>query len=136
MEYITKVNSKYRANEFTSSQLAKTIMTAARIGRTGFPIVHRIVKDILRKWEEQGLCTHVSLTKSSRCRKTKDTYRFNVKGLKEIKKQAIEGTIETIERNELKATSIMKTRDSLTKDKLEELLDSMTAGLPREETAV
>lgn len=30
----------------------------------------------------------------------------------------------------------MKTRDSLTKDKLEELLDSMTAGLPREETAV
>jgi hypothetical protein len=136
VEYITKVNSKYRANEFTSSQLAKTAMTMAQIGKTGFPIVHRIVKDVLRTWEEEGLCTHVSLTKYSRCRKTKDTYRFNLKGLKEIKKKAIEETIETIERNEIRATPIMKTRESLIKDKLEELLDSMAAALLKEETDV
>jgi DNA-binding PadR family transcriptional regulator len=126
IEYITKVNSRYRGNEFTSSQLAKTVMTAMETENTRFPIIHRIVKEILRTWEKQGLCTHVTRTKYSRCRKTKDTYRFNSKGLKEIKKQAIEQMIETIEREELKAVPIMRTRQSIILDRLERLIDSIS----------
>lgn len=125
VEYITRVNSKYRANEFTSSQLAKTIMTTAQIGKTGFPIVHRIVKDFLRTWDEQGLCTHVSLTKYSRCRKTKDTYRFTEKGLKEIKRQAIVETINTIDKGDLSVMSIMRTRELLIEDKIDQLVSSV-----------
>jgi hypothetical protein len=127
LEYIAKVNSKYRANEFTSSQLAKNILTTTEMGKTRFPIVHRIVKDILRTWEEQGLCTHISRTKYSRCRKTKDTYRFRTQGIKEIKKQAIEETIRTINEGELKESPIMRTRETIVRDKLEELLNSITA---------
>jgi hypothetical protein len=88
-------------------------------------VVHRIVKDILRSWEEQGLCTHISRTKYSRCRKTKDTYRFKTQGMKEIKKQAIEETIRTITNSELTVTPIMRTRDHIVRDRLEELLNSL-----------
>jgi hypothetical protein len=124
IEYITRVHSRYRGNEFTSSQLAKTVMTKMDLERTRFPIVHRIVKKILRTWETQGLCTHTTRTKYSRCRKTKDTYRFNIKGLAEIKKQAIEEIIQTIENRETSDSSIMRTRESIIRDKLEQLLDS------------
>jgi DNA-binding PadR family transcriptional regulator len=124
VEYITKVSSRYRGNEFTSSQLAKTIVNEERIGKTRFPIVHRIVKCILSTWEKLGLCTHISTTKYSRCRKTKDTYRFTVSGLKEIKRQAIDDTIQTIEKGELRATPIMRTKESIAKDRLEELLEN------------
>jgi hypothetical protein len=125
VEYITKVSSRYRGNEFTSSQLAKTIVNEGEIGKTRFPIVHRIVKGILSTWEKRGLCTHISTTKYSRCRKTKDTYRFAVNGLKEIKKQAIDGTIRTIEKRELRVTPIMRTRESMAKDRLKELLENI-----------
>jgi hypothetical protein len=126
VEYVTKVSSRYRGNEFTSSQLAKTILTRAEIGSTRFPIVHRIVKDILAAWEAQGLCDHIATTKYSRCRKTKDTFRFTKKGLTEIKKQAIEETIRVIKENELTTTPIMRTRDYIIRDTLEELLNSAT----------
>ena len=126
LEYVARVNSRYRANEFTSSQLAKNILTVTGIGKTRFPVIHRTVKDILRSWEEQGLCTHISRTKYSRCRKTKDTYRFKTQGIRQIKKQAIEETIRTIGESELTTTPIMRTRDNIVKDRLEELLNSVT----------
>jgi len=125
VDYVTRINSRYRGNEFTSSQLAKNIMTTTELEKTRFPIVHRIVREILRKWEEQALCTHIARTKYSRCRRTKDTYRFNERGLNEIKKRAIDETIETIKKSELRSTPIMRTRELIIKDKLEELLDSV-----------
>jgi hypothetical protein len=125
IEYVTKVSSRYRGNEFTSSQLAKTILAKAEMERTRFPIVHRIVKDILKVWEEQGLCHHIATTKYSRCRKTKDTYRFKKQGIKEIKKRAIEETIRTIGEGELRESPIMRPREVIIKDRLEELISSM-----------
>jgi hypothetical protein len=125
LEYVTRVNSRYRANEFTSSQLAKNILTVTGIEKTRFAVVHRIVREILRSWEEQGLCAHISRTKYSRCRKTKDTYRFRNQGLREIKKQAIEETIRAIGKSEPTTTPIMRTRDHILRDRLEELLDSV-----------
>jgi DNA-binding PadR family transcriptional regulator len=124
VEYITKVNSRYRGNEFTSSQLVKIIMTKTESEKTRFPVIHRFVKEILRKWENEGLCTYITRTKYSRCRRTKDTYRFGDKGLVELKKQAIEDTMETIRKSELTSTPIMRARDHIIKDRLEELLNS------------
>jgi hypothetical protein len=125
VEYITRTNSRYRGNEFTSSQLAKTVVTATQLEKTRFPVIHRIVKEILREWEDRGLCIRISTTKYSRCRKTKDTYRFTNEGLTELKKQSIEDTMETIGKSELTTTPIMKTRDYIIKDRFEELLNSM-----------
>jgi hypothetical protein len=71
------------------------------------------------------LCTYITRTKYSRCRRTKDTYRFGDKGLVELKKQAIEDTIETIRKSELTTTPIMRARDHIVKDRLEELLNSL-----------
>ncbi len=126
-DYIIKVNSRYRANEFTSSQLAKRVITTTEVEKTRFPIVHRVVKETLREWEEQGLCTHISCTKYSRCRKTKDTYRFKTQGIKEIKKQAIEETIKTIGKGELNGSPIMRSREMIIKDRLEELVNSVSS---------
>lgn len=125
VEYITRVNSRYRGNEFTSSQLVKIIMTKTESEKTRFPVIHRIVKEILRKWENEGLCTYIARTKYSRCRRTKDTYRFSGKGLVELKKQAIEDTMETIRKSELTTTPIMRARDHIIEDRLEELLNSV-----------
>jgi DNA-binding PadR family transcriptional regulator len=125
VEYITKVNSRYRGNEFTSSQLVKIIMTKTESEKTRFPVIHRFVKEILRKWENEGLCIYITRTKYSRCRRTKDTYRFSDKGLVELKKQAIEGTMETIRKSELTTTPIMRARDHIIEDRLEELLNSV-----------
>jgi DNA-binding PadR family transcriptional regulator len=125
VEYITKTNSRYRGNEFTSSQLAKTVVTITQLEKTRFPVIHRIVKEILRKWEDEGICTRIATTKYSRCRKTKDTYRFTNEGLTELKKQSIEDTMETIRKSELTTTPIMRTRDYIVKDRFEELLNSI-----------
>lgn len=125
-DYITKINSRYHANEFTSSQLAKRVMNTTEIEKTRFPIVHRLVKETLREWEEQGLCTHISLTKYSRCRKTKDTYRFKTKGIKEIKEQTIEETIRTVGKGELSESPIMRSREMIIKDRLEELVNNVS----------
>jgi hypothetical protein len=125
-DYIIRVNSRYRANEFTSSQLTKKIITTMEVEKTRFPIIHRFVKEILRAWEEQGLCTHISRTKYSRCRKTKDTYRFSSQGIKEIKKQTIEETIRGIAEGELKESPIMRSRETIIRDRLEDLLNSLS----------
>jgi hypothetical protein len=125
-EYILKVNSRYRANEFTSSQLTKRIMTTMEVEKTRFPILHHLVKETLRTWEDQGLCTHISCTKYSRCRKTKDTYRFSARGIREIKKQTIEETIKTIGEGELSESPIMRSRETIIRDRLEELLNNMS----------
>jgi hypothetical protein len=122
--YITRVNSRYRGNEFTSSQLAKTVITTAEIEKTRFPIIHRLVKEILNTWEQQDLCAQISRTKYSRCRKTKDTYRFTTQGIREIRKEAIDGTIRRINEGELEESPIMKRRQEIIKDKIEELVDS------------
>jgi hypothetical protein len=135
LEYVTRVNSRYRANEFTSSQLAKRIMAVTEIEKTRFPIVHRIAKEILGSWEKQGLCIHISCTKYSRCRKTKDTYRFKTQGIREIKKQAIEETIRMINEGEMKESPIMRTREMIVKDRLEHLLDSVTAATKNQQSA-
>jgi hypothetical protein len=125
-DYIIRINSRYRANEFTSSQLAKKIVTTMEVEKTRFPIIHRLVKEILTTWEDQGLCTHISRTKYSRCRKTKDTYRFSSQGIKEIKKQTIEETIRGIGEGELKESPIMRSRETIIKDRLDALLDNLS----------
>jgi hypothetical protein len=71
------------------------------------------------------LCTYITRTKYSRCRRTKDTYRFSDRGLVELKKQAIEDTMETIRKSELTAAPIMRARDHIIKDRLEGLLNSV-----------
>lgn len=82
------------------------------------------MKGILKTWEEKGLCTRISQTKYSRCRKTKDTYRFNSEGMKNIRKEAIEGAIRRIRDGELDESQIMKTREKIIKDRIDELVDS------------
>jgi hypothetical protein len=125
-DYVIRVNSRYRGNEFTSSQLAKKVMSALEVEKTRFPKIHRLVKESLRTWEEQGLCTHISCTKYSRCRKTKDTYRFNAQGIKEIKMYAIDETIKGIGEGELREFPIMRSRETIVSDRLEELLSGIS----------
>jgi hypothetical protein len=124
VDYIIKTNSWYHANEFTSSQLAKKVIAETEMGKTKFPIIHHLIKETLKEWEEQGFCTHISRTKYSRCRKTKDTYRFKTRGILEIKKRAIDETIRTINNSELTTAPIMRTRDYIIRDRLEGLLNS------------
>ncbi|MHA1144692.1 MAG: hypothetical protein ACTSRW_08140 [Candidatus Helarchaeota archaeon] len=124
-EYIVSVNSKWRSNDFPSSSLTKTLMKILKKGPTQFPIMHKMVKHVLKKWEEKGICTYLTTTKYARCRKTKVIYRFDEKGFKKIKELIMEKNIEMIKQDDQqvlqdlmigKKRETMKSRETMIND--------------------
>ena len=127
IEYILRVNSRYRSQEFPSTQVAKILLK--QLGnRDSFATTHRLVRDILREWDEKrGWCQKIAVTKYGHCRKTKTVYRFSEEGLQALKQRLIDFRIDEIERDTPLTTEepedpeiILRTRDEL----LDDLLDN------------
>lgn len=117
MEYIIRTNSRYFSNVFPSTQLAKVVLDKLDEKKTKFPIIHKIIREILKQWEKNNLCIHVTTTKYSKSRtKTKEVYRFHQGGLNELKKEIISASIERIEEGMDKTeipTDSLKTREDI-----------------------
>ncbi len=117
LEYICRVNAKFFSNVFPSTQLAKIIMNKLQAKKTSFPIIHKIVREILKGWEEKEVCEHVRTTKYSKSRsKTKEIYKFPDLGLAELKKRLINSSIDLIEREDPSKfceDNVMKTREEI-----------------------
>ncbi|MHA1268657.1 MAG: hypothetical protein ACTSPY_02615 [Candidatus Helarchaeota archaeon] len=118
-QYIVANNSKWNSNDFPSSQIAKVILRLFKSQDISFPIIHRIVKEILKDWKNKNLCNYIMTTKYGHCRKTKDIYRFNSNGIKKLKEMLIHNDIKRIKNtlNNQDQNShykeIMKTRESI-----------------------
>ncbi len=132
LEYICRVNAKFYSNVFPSTQLAKIIMNKLQAKKTSFPIIHKIVREILKRWEEKEVCEHVRTTKYSKSRsKTKEIYKFPDVGLVELKKRLINSSIELIEKEDpakFCEGNVMKTRDDILNGfqrEIEEFFDFM-----------
>lgn len=97
IEYILFVNSTYGSNMFPTPQIAKIMVDKLQFKKTQFPIIHKIVREILNEWEKNGWVEYVTTTKSGRNRRTKFIYRFTPENLELLKGRYIGTSIRDIE---------------------------------------
>jgi DNA-binding PadR family transcriptional regulator len=97
IEYILFVNSTYGSNMFPTPQIAKIMVDKLQFKKTQFPIIHKIVREILNEWEQNGWVEYVTTTKSGRNRRTKFIYRFTPENLELLKGRFIGTSIRDIE---------------------------------------
>ncbi|HME52493.1 MAG TPA: hypothetical protein VKM55_09770 [Candidatus Lokiarchaeia archaeon] len=116
--YVLRVNSNFHSNEFPTTQITKIIMAKLGLEKTKFSLFHKVIRIILNKWEETGICELVSNSQKKNARKTKEVYRFNDDGLEKIKARFIDKCIEDIIENVdvEKDLQVLKTRDKIIED--------------------
>jgi hypothetical protein len=116
--YVLRVNSNFHSNEFPSTQITKIIMDKLGLEKTKFSLFHKVIRIILNRWKEKGICELVSNARTSGTRKTKEIYRFNDDGLEKIKAQFIDRCIEDIVKDVdvEKDLQVLKTRDKIIED--------------------
>ncbi|NVM54136.1 MAG: hypothetical protein HWN66_10585 [Candidatus Helarchaeota archaeon] len=119
-EYIVGVNSKWHSDNFPSTQLTKVVLNITRRSKRDFSSTHRVIREILRDWENYGLCEYVTTTKYAHCRKTKMIYHFPPSGLKKIKEMIIDCHIDFIKNWDkwekyVRGENVMKTRENTMK---------------------
>ena len=118
-EYVLSVNSKWGSNDFPSSQLAKMILKILEKEKTNFSVFHRLVKEILKKWEKDGISEYVTTTKYAHSRKTKMIFRFDDEGIKKLKEKIMTYSISLLQKQDdlfIKIVSqrkAMKTREKI-----------------------
>jgi len=116
--YVLRVNSNFHSNEFPSTQITKIIMAKLGLEKTKFSLFHKVIRIILNKWEENGICELISNARTTSARKTKEIYRFNDDGIEKIKAKFINKCIEDIVKNVdiEKDLQVLKTRDKIIED--------------------
>ncbi|MFX0103718.1 MAG: hypothetical protein ACFFCS_29420 [Candidatus Hodarchaeota archaeon] len=116
--YVLRVNSNFYSKEFPSTQIAKIILSKLDIRKSKFPIFHKVIRIILNRWQDKGICTLVSNSSTSTSRKTKEIYRFNEDGINKMKAKFIDKCIEDIEKNGTleKDSQVLRTRDKIIED--------------------
>ncbi len=118
-EYIVSVNSKWSSNDFPSSNLAKMILKLLKKEKTNFSVFHRLVKEVLMRWEKENICNYITTTKYAHSRKTKMIFRFNTEGINKLKEKIMEYTVILLERNDelfmeiIRDQQTMKTRQKI-----------------------
>ena len=91
--YLVDTHDKFKSNVFPSTQVAKIVMDKLDKERTKFAVVHRIVREIMKKYQEEGLCERLE---RGRAKKTKKIYKFTDYGFKVLKSKIINFNIENI----------------------------------------
>ncbi|HUY01095.1 MAG TPA: hypothetical protein VMV49_16165 [Candidatus Deferrimicrobium sp.] len=119
-EYIIGVNSKWHSDNFPSTQLTKVVLNITGRSRRDFSSTHRLIREILKEWEDNGVCEYITTTKYAHCRKTKMIYHFPMNGLKKIKEMIIDHHIEFIKNwnqweRYVNNEDVMKTRENIIK---------------------
>jgi len=118
-EYVVSVNSKWSSNDFPSSNLAKMIIKLLKKEKTNFSVFHRLVKEILKRWEKEKICKYITTTKYAHSRKTKMIFRFDVEGINKLKEKVMEYSVILLQRNDklflelIQDQQTMKTRQKI-----------------------
>jgi hypothetical protein len=80
-DYISTTNFQWNSDVFTSSSITKIVMKALKVQQTRFRLIHKIVRDILKKWAQKSYCIHIETTHYGHSQKTKMIVQFNNYGL-------------------------------------------------------
>ncbi len=83
-DYISDTNLKWNSDVFTSSSTTKVMMKKLGAPKTQFRIIHKIVRDILKDWEQKAYCDHIETTHYAHCKKTKMIFQFNKYGFSHL----------------------------------------------------
>lgn len=122
-EYVVRVNAKYYSTIFPSNQIAKIIMDKMDKKKTKFPIIHKVVREILNKWVNKDMCKYVS---EKQIHKIKAVVEFDEKGLQRLKRKILDYSIDKIQSG-LKDQDVpadsLKTRDAIIKEMELEIQD-------------
>jgi len=122
-EYVVRVNAKYYSTIFPSSQIAKIIMDKMDKEKTKFPIIHKVVREILNKWVDRDICKFVS---EKRKHKIKTVVEFDQEGLNKLKRKILDFSIDKINEGikdlEIEVDSL-KTRGDIFKEMELEIQD-------------
>jgi hypothetical protein len=135
VDYILSVNSKFHSNTFPTTQLAKILMNKLKFKQTQYPIIHKVIREIFKKWEDQDLCKYISTSKAGRNRRTKDIYKFTEEQINVLKAKRIDTSIAEISDETLdpkKDIQQMLSRDEILK-KIEEQVESLVSEMDDED---
>lgn len=91
--YLVDTHDKFKSNVFPTTQVAKIVIDKLDKERTKFAVIHRIVREIFKNYEEEGLCEKLE---RGRSKKTKKIYKFTEYGFKVLKSKIINFNIENI----------------------------------------
>jgi len=82
--YISETYFKWNSAIFTSSTIAKIIMKELEEPKTRYRIIHRMVQNVMKKWEKEAYCDHLETKYYSNSRKTKMIIQFNDYGFSQF----------------------------------------------------
>ena len=133
IEYLISVNSKYNSNIFPSTQIAKILLGNLKMKKTQYPIIHKVVREILNNWKENGLAELVTTAHSGRNKRTKKIYQFSPENLQQLKGRIINSSIEDMEKGEKdrKLVQTMRTRKEILQDlgfKIDDFIENVMEG--------
>ena len=115
-EYILEVHHKYYSNTFPSTQICKILLNKINKNQSKFSIFHKVVRKILKGWENRDICKVISQRKGH---SLKTVVKFNDTGFQQLKKKIIDFSIKTVkeglQETELSVASL-KTRDKILED--------------------
>jgi len=115
-EYILEVHNKYYSNTFPSTQICKILLNKINKSQTKFSIFHKVVRKILKGWENRDICKVISQRKGH---SLKTVVKFDDIGFQQLKQKIIDFSIKTVkdglQETELSVDSL-KTRDKILED--------------------
>lgn len=76
-DYIIEVYQKWNSNVFPSSQLTKVVLARLEKPKSYYRIYHQMIKQILRKWEKQEICSYVETESEITQKSRKMFYQFS-----------------------------------------------------------
>ena len=115
-EYILEVHNKYYSNTFPSTQICKILLNKINKSQTKFSIFHKVVRNILKGWENRDICKVISQRKSH---SLKTVVKFDKTGFQQLKQKIIDFSIKTVKdgiQDKDFSVDSLKTRDKILED--------------------
>ena len=89
-EYILEVHNKYYSNTFPSTQICKILLNKINKSQSKFSIFHKVVRKILKGWENRDICRIISQRKGH---SLKTVVKFDDTGFQQLKQKIIDFSI-------------------------------------------
>lgn len=126
VNYLIETYNKFKSTVFPTTQIAKVLMNKLNKKKSQFAIIHKIVREILMKYESQEICTKIEIKRNVESKRTKSVYQFSEEGFKILKSKIIEFNIKNIEgkiSNEFEPTA--RSREDYIMDYVRKALDEV-----------
>lgn len=95
--YLIETYNKFKSTVFPTTQIAKVLMNKLNKKKSQFAIIHKIVRELMMKYEKEEICTKIEIKRNMESKRTKTIYKFSEEGFKVLKSKIIGFNIKNIE---------------------------------------